>query len=131
MLLNIEARIGELYESMPSHENLKGVRSAKGAHRGGRQEEIANAGLDSRRAQRASSIHRNPAAVAAVIKEAREKTAGPPGAPRRREAASAGHLPLKYHQSPSSATRASWASAEEGFPSPPASSEASGDFLRR
>jgi hypothetical protein len=72
MLLNIEARIGELYEAIPSQENPPGVRSAKGALRGGRKAEIKEAGLEPRRAQAASSIHRNPVAVAAVIKEARE-----------------------------------------------------------
>jgi hypothetical protein len=67
MLLNIEARIGELYESMPpappSHHPGPGR---------GKTADIKKAGVSFQNASRAQTIHRNPAAVAAVIKEARE-----------------------------------------------------------
>lgn len=65
MLLNIEARIGELYEAIPPKS---GARTDLG-HGGGR---VEKSGLTKRRGGQASVIHRNPAAVKAVIKEARE-----------------------------------------------------------
>jgi len=68
MLLNIEARIGELYEAMPSKEHAPTAERA-GA---GKSKDIQKIGIAERDAQRAASIHRNPEAVAAIIKEARE-----------------------------------------------------------
>ena len=68
MLLNIEARIGELYESLPAKPGVRGPDSRAG----GKTATIEKAGIDQFKAMRAQTIHRNPAAVAAIIKEARE-----------------------------------------------------------
>jgi hypothetical protein len=65
MLLNIEARIGELYEAMPAKPNQR-------AHGVGKQKAIEDVGITNQRANRASEIHRNPAAVKKVIEEARK-----------------------------------------------------------
>ena len=69
MLLNIEARIGELYESAPEAE-----RPGRPALRPGpTKHDIApKASAARKRMQGAEAIHRNPAAVKAIIKEARE-----------------------------------------------------------
>ena len=67
MLLNIEARIGELYEALPKAAGRHPPRQGDGR---GRQEAIEDVGITNQRANRASEIHRNPAAVAAVIAEA-------------------------------------------------------------
>ena len=58
MLLDIEARIGELYASLPDKS-----RGADRAH--GKVAAIKEGGLDRFRAHAAETIHRNPAAVAA------------------------------------------------------------------
>lgn len=65
MLLNIEARIGELLEDTPP---------ARREGTGGRATALKSLpeGINQTRSKRAQAIHRNPAAVAAVIKEARE-----------------------------------------------------------
>ena len=68
VILNIEARIGELYEALPSEA---GVRPRNGQARG-KQAGIKEAGIEHNRASKAVQVHRNPSAVAAVIKEARE-----------------------------------------------------------
>jgi hypothetical protein len=68
MLLNIEARIGELYESLPAKPGVK----APEGRAGGKTATIEKAGIDQFKAMRAQTIHRNPAAVAKVIKEARD-----------------------------------------------------------
>jgi hypothetical protein len=67
MLLNIEARIGELSKEMPK-ENYRGI--PKDARDGGSKED--RLGIPRLRIDNAQAIHRNPAAVAAVIKQARE-----------------------------------------------------------
>ena len=65
MLLDIEARIGELYHSMPN--------KSRGADRaGGKTEQIKEVGIDQRTAHRAETIYKHPEAVAEVIKEAEE-----------------------------------------------------------
>jgi hypothetical protein len=66
MLLNIEARIGELYESLPSKERAPAAERAGG----GKIKDMEKVGIAERAAQKAQTIHRNPAAVAAIIKEA-------------------------------------------------------------
>jgi hypothetical protein len=69
MLLNIEARIGELSKDFPrtKTKGLPGGGSvALESHKAERM------GLAKRRLEKAQTIHRNPAVVAEVIKEAKE-----------------------------------------------------------
>jgi hypothetical protein len=68
MLLNIEARIGELYEALPSR---KGERNLP--HKAGKVEAIEDSGISNQRANRASVIHRNPAAVAESLTTAGQR----------------------------------------------------------
>ena len=68
MLLNIEARIGELISSTPRRYDTSNVGDKKAP----KQLPSLPDGVTSRRSTQSQAIHRNPAAVAAVIKEARE-----------------------------------------------------------
>jgi hypothetical protein len=63
MLLNIEARIGELIESVPEREKKAAA---------GRGERSLPVEVNKDRSKAAQAIHRNPAAVAEVIREAKE-----------------------------------------------------------
>jgi len=71
MLLNIEARIGELVEMEPEAKaQHKGQRG--GARPSGQPPKHERLGVEANRMRHATAIHRNPATVAAIIKEARE-----------------------------------------------------------
>ena len=69
VILNIEARIGELYEAIPDAPT-----AMRGVQGGARVEPSKHekVGMEPHRARHAQAIHRNPAAVAAIIAEARE-----------------------------------------------------------
>jgi len=70
MLLNIEARIGEL---LPAPEEARKMGGARGGKvRQGKEALPVHEGLTDRRAHQSRTIHHNPAAVKAIIKEARE-----------------------------------------------------------
>jgi len=69
MLLDIEAKIGELYESAP-HADRPG---RPGGSPGSTKHDIApKASPERQRMHKAVEVHRNPAAVAAIKKEAKE-----------------------------------------------------------
>jgi hypothetical protein len=70
MLLNIEARIGELLPSAEEALRLGGQKP--GTPKGGGGSKVLPPDMKSKQAQAARAIHRNPAAVKAVIKQARE-----------------------------------------------------------
>lgn len=72
MLLNIEARIGEL---LPPVEDARRIGKSEGGKRRQGQDVPLTArpeGMEEKQAYYARTIHRNPEAVAAIIKEARE-----------------------------------------------------------
>jgi hypothetical protein len=68
MLLNIEARIGELAQSIPQERN-QGIPKGQPVGKPLKHEKI---GVSEKRMHDSQTIHRNPAAVASVIKQARE-----------------------------------------------------------
>lgn len=72
MLLNIEARIGELAKEADQAVGPR-VQRGRGSLPSGEPPKHERLGLSSRtRMAQSEAIHRNPAAVAAIIKEARE-----------------------------------------------------------
>jgi hypothetical protein len=73
MLLNIEARIGELAYQEPQSISARGKSTGRGSTPSVEPPKHERLGLRSESAMKASeAIHRNPEAVAAIIKEARE-----------------------------------------------------------
>lgn len=64
MLLDIEARIGELYDSLP--KSAGGSKTARSADLKGKQESIRDAGIADRSARKSSEVFHNPVIVAKI-----------------------------------------------------------------